>query len=234
MKIVITGFANTMSKPQRIAGYVYLPFHIVVIPLFLGMLAMYLPGGLNDATLNIILYGTGLAFCLICMWKYLRSAFDTLLDNLAVNISALCFGYVINILLSYLATGVLFAILGDKITNPNNAEVINLASESPRAVIAIAVFIAPIVEEILFRGVIFGSLQQRHRRLAIFVSIALFAFYHVWQYALGSMDVSVLWYMISYIPAGYALAWVYEKTNSIWVPIFLHMLNNGISLLFLS
>lgn len=234
MKIVITGFANTMSKPQRIAGYVYLPFHIFVIPLFLGMLAVYLPGGLNDVTLNIILYGVGLAFCLICMWKYLRSAFDTLLDNLAVNISALCFGYVINILLSYLATGVLFAILGDQITNPNNVEVINLASESPRAVMALAVFIAPIVEEILFRGVIFGSLQQKHRRLAFIVSIALFAFYHVWQYALVSNDLTMLWYMISYVPVGYALAWVYEKTNSIWVSIFLHMMINGISMLLLS
>jgi len=233
MKIVITGFENTMSKPQRIAGYIYLPFHIIVIPLFLAMLAQYLPGGLAETTANIAYYAMGLAFCLIVMWKYLRNAYDVLMDNIATNIAAVCFGYVINILLSYLAAGVLFAILGDKITNPNNTAVINLASESPRAVIALAVFIAPIVEEVLFRGVIFGSLQTKHRRLAFIVSIALFAFYHVWQYALASMDLTMLWYMISYIPAGYALAWAYEKTNSLWVSIFLHMLINGISMLIL-
>ncbi len=233
MKIVITGFLNTMPKPQRIAGYIYLPFHIIVIPLFLGMLAQYLPGGLDDVTYEIVYYGIGLAFCLICMWKYLRNAYDVLMDNIATNIAAVCFGYVINILLSYLAAGVLFAIVGDKITNPNNNAVINLAGESPRAVIALAVFIAPIVEEILFRGVIFGSLQPKHRRLAFVVSIVLFAFYHVWQHALASMDPTMLWCMISYIPAGYALAWAYEKTNCIWVPIFLHMLINGVFMLLL-
>ena len=31
------------------------------------------------------------------------------------------------------------------------------------------------------------------------------------------------------IPAGYALAWLYDKTNCIWMPIFLHMLINALA-----
>jgi len=48
------------------------------------------------------------------------------------------------------------------------------------------------------------------------------------------MDPTVLVYMISFIPLGYVLAWAYEKTNCIWVPILLHILINAMSLLVLS
>ena len=226
MKIVITGFLNTMSKPQRIAGLIYLPFHIIILPLFINMLAEYLPGGLSDTAANAVYYGLGFAFCIICMWKYLRTAFDFLLDNVATNITAMLFGGVSYLLLSYLASGVLFAILGDEQVASNNELISSLADESSRAIVALTVFVAPIVEEVLFRGVVFGTLAPKHRRLAFAASIALFAFYNVWQLALSTMDLKMFLYMVLSIPMGYALAWVYEKTNCLWVPIFLHMLIN--------
>ena len=43
MKIVITGFADTMTKPQRAAGYIYLPLYMIVLPLFVVMLAALSP-----------------------------------------------------------------------------------------------------------------------------------------------------------------------------------------------
>ena len=226
MKIVITGFLNTMSKPQRIAGLIYLPFHILILPLFINMLAEYLPGGLSDTAANAVYYGLSFTFCIICMWKYLRIAFDFLLDNVATNITAMLFGGVSYLLLNYLASGVLFAILGDEQVASNNELISSLADESSRAVLALTVFVAPIVEEVLFRGVVFGSLAPKHRRMAFVASIALFAFYNVWQLVLSTMDPKMFVYMIMSIPMGYALAWAYEKTNCLWVPIFLHMLIN--------
>ncbi len=233
MKVVITGFFNTMSKPQKIASLVYLPFHVFILPLFLGMAATWLPGGLNELTANIIYYALGFAFCLIVMWKYLRGAFDIMLDNPLASIAAMIFGYFIYLLLSYLAVGVLLMIIGDRLSNPNNDAIQALAEGSPRAALGLAVFIAPIVEEVLFRGVVFGSLRPKHRVWAFIISIGLFALYHVWQFAIVSMDWTTLFYIIEYIPAGYALAWTYEKTNSIWIPIFLHMLINILSMLVL-
>lgn len=228
MKMVITGFVDTMTKPQRAAGYVYLPFYMIVLPLFVVMLAALSPETYNDVTANAVYYGIGLIFCLIPLRSYLRNAYDVLLDNIGTNVIALCFGYMINVLLGYLATGLIFAIMGDKITGLNNQL---SAFESPRAVIAMAVFVAPVIEEVLFRGVVFGSLALRHRRLAFVVSIGLFALCNVWQFALAAMNLTVLVYMISYIPLGYVLAWAYEKTNCIWVSIILHILINAMSLL---
>ena len=34
---------------------------------------------------------------------------------------------------------------------------------------------------------------------------------------------------VAYLPAGIALGWTYEKSNTIWAPILLHMAINGIS-----
>ena len=228
MKIVITGFSDTMTKPQRTAGYIYLPFYILVLPLFVVMLSALSAENYNDLTANAVYYGIGLLFCLIPMRSYLRSAYDALLDNLGANIAALAFGYIMNILMGYLATGLIFTIMGDKITTLNSQL---SAFESSRGVIAMAVFVAPVIEEVLFRGVVFGALAPKHRRLAFIVSIGLFAFYNVWQFALAAMNLTVFVYMIAYIPLGYVLAWAYEKTNCIWVSILLHILINALSLL---
>ena len=34
---------------------------------------------------------------------------------------------------------------------------------------------------------------------------------------------------LAYVPAGIALGWTYEKSNTIWGPILLHMAINAIS-----
>lgn len=233
MKLIISGFLNTMSKPQKIAGWVYLPVHVFLLPLLLNMLAVYLPGGLTELAANLIYYAAGFAFCLLALWWFFRAAFDILLDNLPQCLAALLFGYLIYLMLGYLAAGALLLLLGDELSNPNNEAVAELLAENSQAVLGLTVFVAPLVEELLFRGIVFGSLRQKSRFLAFAVSIAVFALYHVWQFALAGMDWTLLIYAVQYIPAGYALAWTYEKTNSIWTPIFLHMLINGVSLLVL-
>ncbi len=223
-------FVDTLSKPQHIWGFIYLPLHIFVLPLLLAMLAYYLPSGLDEASVQIIYYAFGFAFCLICMWKYLRNAFDILLDNKARNFTAVLFSYVIYTVLGLAVSALLLWVLGDEVLNPNNEAVTDMANSSYGVVLGLAVFIAPIVEETLFRGVLFGSLVKKNRALAFAASIVAFGVYHIWQYALVSMDWRTLIYALQYIPAGYAFAWLYEKTSCIWLPIFLHMGINMFSL----
>ena len=124
-------------------------------------------------------------------------------------------------------------LLGDELLNPNNNAVAELASKSPGPMIGLAVFIGPIVEEVLFRGVLFGSLRHRSRFLAYAISMGVFALYHVWQFALTAIDWKMLLYAIQYLPVGYALGWLYERTSSIWTCIAMHMLVNIISMLVL-
>jgi len=86
------------------------------------------------------------------------------------------------------------------------------------AVLAI-VGLAPIAEELFFRGVVFNAFKrERGRRWAYIGSAALFAVIHLSVVAL-----------VPIFLLGLALAWVYERTGSLLAPIVMHAVVNGIS-----
>ena len=229
MKIVVTGFLDTTTRGQRIAGWIYLPLHVFVIPLFVAMYMTWAPNGGSELYATIGYYCVGFTFCLIAFWGFLRTGYDILCDNWAKNAVAFFLAYLLCMVLTYLASAVVFLVLGDAASNPNNDTVDDLVQKYPQAMMGLTVFLAPLVEELLFRGVCFGSLRMKHKTLAYLLSMGLFAFYHVWEYALGQQDPTALIYLLEYLPAGYVLAWLYDKTNCIWMPIFLHMLINALA-----
>ena len=57
---------------------------------------------------------------------------------------------------------------------------------------AVSIFLVPIVEEMLFRGVVFGSIRPRSRLWAYVVSVAAFSVYHVWSFAAAAISWSRL------------------------------------------
>ena len=80
------------------------------------------------------------------------------------------------------------------------------------ATLLVAAVIAPAVEEIAFRGILYRWLAERTRwPLAIAGSALVFAFLH----GVPSLIPGIL-------VLGAILAWVYQRTRSIWAPIVLH------------
>lgn len=94
-----------------------------------------------------------------------------------------------------------------------------IAELNPALVVVAVVVLAPIAEEIFFRGVAFNAwLAERGRRFAYIGSAALFAVIHV--------------SLVSVLPIfllGLALAWIYRRTGSLVGPIAMHATVNGIS-----
>ena len=112
--------------------------------------------------------------------------------------------------------------------NPNNAAISGMAMDNYGPVAAMAVYMAPIVEELMFRAGIFGQLRKHNRILAYVLSVLCFSVYHVWGFAL---EEPIYWiYVLQYIPVSYLLCRCYESTDSIWTSIFFHMLVNGVSM----
>jgi membrane protease YdiL (CAAX protease family) len=94
---------------------------------------------------------------------------------------------------------------------------------NPVAAFLSVVIVGPIVEEILFRGLIYGALEKRLRVSgAILVSSFLFALVHL-----------QVVYFIPIFCLGLVLGWARWKANSLGLPILIHVLNNGVALLFL-
>lgn len=224
-----TQFKLNMSKTARILGWCYLPVHLFILPLLLNIFSFVSWAGLSDRTINVIYYGVGTAYILLFLRSYLRADFDTLLDHKIGNFLCLLSGYFFDILLSYAAIIALELIVGS-VVNPNEEAIDTMAQSDYSAVFGLAVFLAPVVEETLFRGVVFGTLREKSRVLAYAVSILLFSFYHIWQYAIAYSDASLFIYMIQYIPVSFVLAWLYDRSRTIWVPIIFHMLINALAL----
>lgn len=94
-----------------------------------------------------------------------------------------------------------------------------IAVVDPWLVVLAIVILAPIAEEVFFRGVVFNAwLRERGRRWAFIGSSAVFALIHVSVVA-----------VVPIFLLGLALAWVYERKGNLLAPIAMHLVVNGIS-----
>lgn len=85
----------------------------------------------------------------------------------------------------------------------------------------VAVAIAPLVEELLFRGFVYQAFRQRVGvGWAIFINAVLFGLVHFDVYLFVPLTL-----------IGAALAWLFEREDSLGPPVMLHALNNLISVL---
>ncbi len=224
---------NRLTRTQTVLGWMYLPLHFFVIPVLTAMALHYAPGDYTDVTVNKIYFGVGIAFVLIALGEWLRRNFYVLLDDPGRFAMCLAAGFAMDYLLSVVATLVLMLVegFGD---NPNNAGIMQMADADYGAMIGIAVFLAPVVEESIFRGVVFGSIRRKSRAAAYVVSILLFALLHVWQYVVAYGDPWYFVYMLQYLPVSFVLAWLYERSGTIWTSIAFHMMFNALAFWLLS
>lgn len=120
---------------------------------------------------------------------------------------------------AYLLFALLYASL---FGTPHQEDIADKLGALPIQILVIA-FVAPVGEEICFRGLLFGGLRERLPRLgAALASGLIFGGLHVTS---GASAVPPLVFF------GLVLALLYEKTGSILPGMALHMLNNLVALL---
>ena len=91
------------------------------------------------------------------------------------------------------------------------------------AVVVLVTVIAPLGEELFFRGFFFGALRNwRGWVVAATLTGALFGLIHVGSAPIG--------YLVPLAFFGFGLCLLYERTGSLYPPIALHALNNSIAL----
>lgn len=216
---------SRMTRRETLLALLYLPLHALGLPLLGSFLV--LRGVLTPGQANLLVYAVGAAVIVAVLFGFLRRDFDTLCDNVLLSIVVILQDYAL-LICSSIAVSMLFEALG-LTQNDNNEAVYEMATSEFGPIAAAAAILAPIVEECIFRGAIFGGLRRKNRAVAYIVSALLFSLYHVWESAI--FDPTQLWYLVQYIPASLILARCYERCESIWGVIFVHMLNNGLPML---
>ena len=135
------------------------------------------------------------------------------------------FGWMFLMLLLYYVGAAIFGLL---VVQPDQEDIgKELGVCNPGVGIAIAavlliVVIAPLTEELFFRGFFFGGLRGRWGLWpSALVSGAVFGLVHAPTGPTAAIPLAGL---------GVGLAWLYEKTGSIWPSITAHFLNNAIAI----
>lgn len=130
-----------------------------------------------------------------------------------------------NCFLISLCTGIgLFGLVNYAIEiskNPiNGVEILTKLSSTNIIMVITVVIFAPLLEEILFRGLIFGKAKEHlSLRTAIIIQAVAFSLVH------GNVIQGIYAFFL-----GIIFALIYEKTETLLIPIIMHMTHNLINL----
>ena len=226
------GHTTYMTKLERgLGGALFLLYLLVLpfvtTPLFRG-LEQLLGFDLTAHTENVIYYYVLFALTLVIFWIYIGRTTGYFMSSTLPTLGTIALGLVGFYGLNELSYRVL-ELLWDGHVNLNDVAISAQVNDAPRSTFLIVVFLAPFVEEVLFRGYVFGNLREKNRTAAYIVSCALFAFLHVWQFAVVEQSLSYFLQMLQYLAPGLVFAWCYEKSGTLWGAIIPHAFVNALA-----
>ena len=202
------------------------------------VIVLFIP--LNELNLNsawqelIIGYSTFLIPFFLFLWVFRRanypiiSIFKDNSDNasqvllvIPLIIISIGLAWIIILGLNLISTG----IAENYLNWLNNAQILALGPETTLLqyvlFFGLVSILAPVIEEIIFRGIIIERLGTKYNyRWAVILSSTIFAFLHVSQV----LDAFIF---------GVVLSLVYLKTESLMIPILIHVVNNTTAFFFM-
>lgn len=217
-------------QEQRV-GWVFLALYILVFPFLMGVLLDLMEQnwelGFTVAQANAVYFTIILLLLMAAFWDFLRHSMTTLADNFMPSIFAFGAGFFVALAATCLVGSFPFPV-----SNPVLAPMADPMSYkgqyaiAPGATLAVVALLQPAVEEILYRGLLFGSLRKRNRVLAYCVSVGLFALGAVWRHAISTaLEGGWLYLLLAaeYLPVGLVECWSYDISGSVMTPIALRM-----------
>ncbi len=219
----------SMNRREVVAGWVLLAGHLLYLPGLAVTINSILPTPLTDTVLNTLLFLTEFLLSVLIFRRFLgastRQAFRTPFRCLRFALFGLFLYY-----LGTFLVGLLITTINADFSNINNDNVYTMVQDKYILMAVSTVLLVPFTEELLYRGMVFRSLQSKSRIAAYVVSTAVFALIHIVGYIGTTSSVTLLLCFMQYIPAGLTLAWAYEKADTIWAPILMHITINQISI----
>ena len=221
-----------MTSGEKIAGTILFAVYLVVLPFVTDPLFRFV-GRLLDTTISatvqsVIYYYVLFAVTLIVFHKFVARTSRNFADNLGVACRNILLGLIALYGLNELVYRLSSLVISNR-TNLNDTTISAQIQDAPRVTLLIIVFLAPFIEEVLFRGLVFGNLKSKSRVVAYLVSCLLFALLHVWQFAVVQQDITYFLLMVQYLVPGAVLAWAYESSGTLWTSIGLHAVANALS-----
>ena len=220
-----------MSGRELILGLCFLPFYLILLSLGLQLLLGRVLGlALDTALLNGCYYGICIVAVVLIFHRFLRENLRMLKSRWGIVLRAVPAMLIAYFVLTMAVGLIILSILPD-FANQNNNTLLTMMEGSPVLVLVLSLLLAPVIEETLFRGLIFGGLRRYSRLLAYAVTMLFFSAIHVVSYLGVLTPLEAVLSILQYFPATLILCAVYEYTDTIYAPILLHSAVNLVACL---
>lgn len=187
----------------------------IVSGLLLGILGMAFT--IEKEIINMLAYALqfGMSIIFVIMLQRQRGMRKNLLrlNVRSINLPLILYG-----VLLIFAAGVVIEPLLDLFPS-RYLDIMDIAIGRGGWAIMTTVILAPILEEVLFRGLLLGAINEKHGAFrAVFVSAAIFGVIHI-----------IPQQIVNAFVIGIILGYIYVRTKSLVAVIFIHALNNGLA-----
>lgn len=195
---------------------------LVGVPLFM-YIGETLGAPMDELRLKSFAFWTIFSFCLallIVLFFMRHDIKENSYERNQASVSVSIFWSISGIFIALFAQSIASAIeqqFGIKPESANTQEILSIIQQVPSMIIVSSI-IGPILEEIIFRKIIFGSLYKRFNFfLSALISSVIFGLAHM-----------ELVHLLLYSAIGFTFAFLYVKTKRIIVPIIAHVSMNTI------
>ena len=224
-------FESPLSKKRSILALLhYFVGYTYLYPMLLSVLTQAITGkpGLS-VEMAFLLCVVVMVTMVILLWPVFKESWDTFKQDITKNIGYVLIYGVLLFIVCVISSLIVMFITGLD-TSENQEAIEQMFRYYPIYITFSAVVFAPIVEEGLFRGVLFRGLSSQHIKAAYIVSSLLFGFIHVYD-SVFSGNFLDLTYLLVYGGMGWVFASLYHKSDQMISGILLHALYNGLSIL---
>ena len=215
-----------LTPREALRGWGYLGFELVLLPVLLVQGNALLGFPLPESDLNFAYFAINYLAVFLIFRRVLAISSERIwkkpLNFFLTAVLGFGFWYLCN-----LAFGWVILRLIPDFVNANDQSIAQMLRGNPALLILGTVFLVPMVEECLYRGLVFGSLCSHSRLAAYAVSATVFSLIHVVGYVGTLSPLAVALSFLQYLPAGLCLAWSYARTGTLFAPILIHALVNA-------
>lgn len=220
----------SLNKKEKLFGMGYWLFETFLLSLILRFFNSLLPAPLPNVEINFLFFLTNFIAVAVIFRKYLWEQVLLFLRRpwnvLCIAIPGLAVYWVLNVLMGQL----LFA-LDPQFVSVNDVTIRIMVEDNYVLMFLSTVFLVPIGEECLFRGLLFRGVHDHNIPLAWILSIVMFSMAHISGYIGVYPMGTILLCFVQYLPAGLCLAGAYRLSGSLFAPIFIHMMVNLVAML---
>ena len=217
---------------ERVFGWVYFFLQLLIVPSILWVINMILDYPYSITVINFVYFAINFIVVTLIFHKFLMGNLRLFLELPWHHLRCAGIGLLIyfagNFVVSYL-----ILLIDPDFANINDMSILEMVKESYTLMTIGTVLLVPIVEESFYRGLMFRAPFEKSPVAAYCISIAAFGLAHVTGYV-GTVDwFTLVLCFIQYIPAGFALAWTYQRSGSIFASVLIHMSINQIGMLYM-